>query len=388
MRNLIVQEVKSRKDMKRFVKYGNRLYAACPYYVPDLEMDLRETFNPKKNPALAYSDVKLFTARSDDGMVGRVCAFINHHTNERWKTRCVRFQMLDFVDDPEVSEALLHAVEEWGRSQGMDTVEGPMGFTDFDKEGMLVEDFDLMGSMNTYYNYDYYPRHLERLGYKKAVDWVQLRIEVPEELPTRFSRTAKLVHEHFHLKVTTMTRRQIIDEGYGEKVFQLLNEAYAPLFGFTEIDPKQAAQFVGLYIRLVDLRLVPIVLNERGELVGVAVCLMSLSQALRKAEGRLFPFGWYHLLKAMKWKHSDTAELLLIAVRPDYQGMGVNALFFEYLLPQFKALGLKHAETGPQLEDNTKELSQWNMFDTKTVKRRRCYTKRIADSSPITEEGK
>lgn len=372
-----VCKLSGRDDLRRFVRFGHQLYANCPYYVPDLDSDIYALFSPRDNAALAYSTLEGFLAFRGEEVVGRVAAFINRRTNERWKTRTVRFTYLDFVDDAAVSAALFHAVEEWGREQGMDTVEGPMGFTDFDKEGMLISDFDQIASIITAYNYPYYQQHLEALGYLKATDWIQIKVNVPSEVPERYARVADVVRRRFHLRTLTLTRHDILEGGYGLRIFQLLNEAYAPLFGFTEIDPEQTMVYVRRYLPLVDLRLVPVVINDKGELIGFAACMPSIAKAMRKTHGKLFPFGWWHLLSALKWKRSSQLDLLLIAVRPDFQGLGVNALFFDHIIPICHKLGYTVAETGPQLEDNTKELSQWNLMHPQFTKRRRCYRKSL-----------
>ena len=238
-------------------------------------------------------------------------------------TRNVRFGFIEFVDDLAVPAALLRAVEDWGRSRGMDTVVGPMGIFDFDKEGMLVEDFDQLGSSITIYNPPYYPRHLEALGYVKEVDWVQARIEVPAEVPARYARTAALAQEMYGLRVRKISVKEMLN-GYGRRVFQLLNQAYAPLYGYTELMDRQIDDYVKRYLPIIDLRLVPVVENAEGELVGAAVTMSSLSRALQQSGGRLWPFGWFYLLRALRWKRADKADLYLVAVRPDYQGLGVN----------------------------------------------------------------
>lgn len=376
-----VMPVATRKDMDDFVKLPSRLYKGNPCYVPDMEFDIRETFNPKVNASLEFSEIQPFIARDGKGgAVGRVAAIINRKANEKWNTRSVRFCFIEFVDDIAVSAALLGAVESWGRERGMDKMQGPMGIFDFDKEGMLVEDFDQESSMITIYNPPYYPEHMERLGFSKEVDWVQIRVDVPKEVPQRYERVARMSKEMFGLTVKKMTDHDITKRGYGRKVFELLNKAYSPLFGYTELSERQIDQFVERYMPLADKRMVPIIENKEGELVGVAVTLGSLSDALRKSKGRLLPFGWFHLLKALKFRHEAKVEMLLIAVHPDYQGMGVNALFFTDLIPIYNQLGYTWAETGPQLEDNIKELSQWKPLNPQVVKRRRCYTKRITDN--------
>ena len=377
MDKIQVKKVETKREMNDFVRLAEELYAGCPYYVPDLEMDVRETFDPRKNAGLEFSDIQPFIAYNADGKaVGRIAGIINHRANEKWKTKNVRFGFIEFIDDPDVSAALLNAVETWGKERGMEHIQGPMGIFDFDKEGMLVEDFDQLGSMITIYNPPYYPKHLETLGYEKEVDWVQIRIDVPKEVPAKYARVAKLSKEMFGLHVRKLTKADIA-QGYGRKVFELLNQAYAPLFGYTELSDRQIDDYVKRYIPLMDLELVPVIENEAGELVGVAITMTSLSQALRKSKGRLFPFGWFHLIRVLKWKRDEKAELFLIAVRPDYQGLGVNALVFDDLIPIYNAHHIRWAETGPQLESNVKELSQWKPLNPSFTKRRRCYTKRI-----------
>ena len=377
MNKIQVKKVETKREMNDFVRLPRELYEGCPYYVPDLEMDIRETFDPRKNAGLEFSDIQPFIAYDADGKaVGRIAGIINHRANEKWKTKNVRFGLIEFIDDPDVSAALLHAVEAWGKERGMEHIQGPMGIFDFDKEGMLVEDFDQLGSMITIYNPPYYPKHLEALGYEKEVDWVQIRINVPEEVPAKYARVAKLSKEMFGLHVRKLTQKDIA-QGYARKVFELLNQAYAPLFGYTELSDRQIDDYAKRYIPLMDLELVPIIENEAGELIGVAITMTSLSHALQKSEGRLLPFGWFHLVRALKWKRDEKAELFLIAVRPDYQGLGVNALVFDDLIPIYNKLHIRWAETGPQLETNVKELSQWKPLNPSFTKRRRCYTKRI-----------
>lgn len=364
--------------MNDFVRLPHRLYANCPQYVPDLDSDIRNTIDPQKNTGLEYSDIQAFVAYNEKGQcVGRIAGIINRNANKKWQTRNVRFGFLEFVDDTEVSAALLKAVEDWGFEHGMERIQGPMGIFDFDKEGMLVEDFDQMGSMITIYNPAYYPRHMEALNYVKEVDWVQVQIDVPQEVPAKYARVAQLSKEMFGLKVRKLTNKDIFKRGCGRKIFELLNLAYSPLFGYTELTDRQIDDFIHRYISLVDNQMLPVIEDDKGRFVGVAITMGSLSHALRKSRGRLFPFGWYHLLRALKWKREDKAELLLIAVHPDYQGLGVNALFFDDLIPIYNKLSFRWAETGPQLEDNVRELSQWKPLNPSFVKRRRCYTKEI-----------
>jgi GNAT superfamily N-acetyltransferase len=288
----------------------------------------------------------------------------------------VRFALIEFIDDLAVSKALLEAVSAWGHEHGMTHIQGPLGITDFDKEGMLVEDFDLEGSMSSIYNYEYYPRHMEQLGFEKEVDWLQIRIQIPEEIPARYSRVSQYAREQMGLSVRKLSLKEM-KEGYVKKLFDLLNTAYSPIFGFTEMTDQQVAEFADQYLPVLNLDMVPVVENQEGEVVGVAVTMPSLADALRKSGGRLWPTGWFHLLGGLKWKRSDMAEMLLVAVRPDYQGLGVNAMFFDDLIPVYHKYGIHRAETGPQLEDNVRELSQWKPLHPEFVKRRRCYVKNI-----------
>ncbi len=376
MNTVCVKKVETEKEMDDFVHFTRGHYAHCKQYVPDLERDVRDTFNPQKNAGLEFSDVQPFMAYRNGKAVGRITGIINHHANQKWNRRYVRFSQIEFIDDQEVSRALLDAVAQWGREHGMDRIQGPMGITDFDKEGMLVEDFDLTGSVTAIYNYDYYPRHLEVLGFEKEADWLQVRVEVPQEIPPKYQRVAQYCREQVGLRVVKVTNKDIRGE-YGKKIFHLLNAAYSPLFGYTELSEGQIDDFVKQYIALVDKQLIPLVENEKGELVGVAITMTSMVEAFQRSGGRLWPFGWLHLLGGLKWNKADHAEMLLIAVRPDYQGLGVNALFFEDLIPLYNKYGIRWAETGPQLEDNVRELNQWKPLNPKTVKRRRCYTKKI-----------
>ena len=372
-----VRKVTCRQSMDDFVRLPRLMYRGVPQYVPDLERDVVAVFCRKSNPGLEYSDVQPFVAYRDDVPVGRIAGIVNRKANERWQQRVVRFGLIEFIDDLDVSRALLDAVAQWGQEQGMDTLQGPLGITDFDKEGMLVEDFHLTGTMNTIWNPDYYPRHMEALGFQKAVDWLQIRIGIPKETPLRYSRTAQYVREQIGLRVVKMGDAGIEPRRYARQALEMFNEAYAPIFGFSALSETQITAFLDRYLPLLDRQMAPIVLNEQGEVVGAAVTIGSLSRALQKADGRLWPTGWYHLLKALKWKHEDTVEMLLVGVRPDYQGMGLNALFFDDLIPIYNRYGFKWAETGPQLEDNIRELSQWKALQPEYVKRRRCYIKEL-----------
>lgn len=376
MENVCIKKVSTKKELKKFINFPLNLYNGNEQYVPEMANDVRDSFNPEKNHGLKFTEVQAFIAEKDGEVVGRIAGIINSRANKKWNTSVVRFGYIDFIDDLDVSKALLDTVAKWGKERGMTEIQGPLGITDFDKEGMLVEDFDRLGSMIDIYNYPYYPKHMEAHGYYKIVDWLQIRVEIPSEIPLRYARVAKLSSEMYGLKVRKVTLQEAFN-GEGRRVFELMNQAYAPLFGYSSFTPNQVDYFLKMYLPVADMDLIPLVENEKGELVAAAVTMASMSRALQKSKGKLFPTGWWHMLKALKIKHEDTVNMMLIAVRPDMQGLGVNALIFNDLIPIYNKKGYKYAETGPQLEDNVKELCQWKPLNPETLKRRRCYGKMI-----------
>ena len=371
-----VKPVTTKKGMDDFVKFPKSLYAGISQYVPDMDSDIRNTFHPTKNKSLEFADIQAFVAYKEGKTVGRIAGIINHKANNIWKKQTVRFSMIEFIDDIQVTKALITAVEEWGKNHGMTSIQGPMGITDFDKEGMLIEDFDMSGSFLEYWNPPYYKEHLEKLQFQKEADWLQIRFQVPETVPAKYARVARLSKEMFDLKIVTKTKKEVY-KGYGQKIFDLLNQAYAPLFGFSPFSPEQTQDFLKKYLPLLNMKMVTLIENGKNELVCVAITVADFSEGLKKSNGKVFPKGWYHLLKAIKWKTGDKAELMLIAVRPDMQGLGINALVFDHLIPIYNKIGIKWCETGPQLENNIKELTQWKPLSPSIVKRRRCWEKKI-----------
>ena len=373
-----VKIAQTKRQMDDFVKLPRKIYQGNPYYVPDMEADVRRWFDPKHNPGLQHSEVLPFVAYSEEGEpVGRIVGIINHKANQIWKGSCVRFGWIEFIDDPDVSFALLKAVEDWGRSKGMDSIQGPLGISDFDKEGMLISDFDKVGSAISIYNLAYYPEHMVQHGFGKEVDWVQVRLTIPEQVPARFARARDLVGNMYGLKVKKLTLKEVFQEGYGRKIFHLLNAAYSQLFGYTPHTDEEADAFVSQYIRMLDLQMLPMIEDKEGNLIACSITMPNLSEALQKAGGRLFPFGWYHLLRALKFNHGEEVELMLIAVHPEWQALGINSLVFADLIPIFNKKGYRFAETGPMLEDNMKVLTQCKEFDHVVHKRRRCFSKEI-----------
>lgn len=379
---VLVKKVSSRREMRTFISFAYNLYKNHPCYVPNLLSDDAATLDRKKNHAFEFCEADYFLAYKDGKVAGRVAAIINHKANEAWNVRQVRFGWIDFIEDIEVLEALLKTVSDWGRERGMTDIAGPLGFTDFDPEGMLVDGFDKMGTMITIYNYEYYPAFFERLGYHKEVDWVEYLIRLPESLPERFEKMANMVMEKNRLKIRHLTMSDIRKEKYGHKMFRLINECYKDLYGYSMLTEKQMDQYVSQYLTFIDLRMVTFIENLEGELVACGITLPSLAMALKKARGRLFPFGWMHLLNALYVNRPDTLDLLLVAAKPEYRSKGLNSVMFYDLIPSLIKLGFKYAESNPELETNLKVQTLWSTFDSQIHKRRRVYTKSLETDSP------
>ena len=381
MADIIIKEVSSQKELKAFIRFNYELYKDCEYAVPDFLEDTLDTFNPKKNAAFEFCEATYFLAYKEGKIVGRVAAIINHKANKTWDTQNVRFGWIDFIDDLEVSRALFKAVEEWGVKRGANKMVGPLGFTDMDPEGMLTEGFDQLSTMSTIYNYPYYPQHLEQLGFEKEIDWIQRLITVPEkgdEKIEKYFRVAKMSAQRYNLRVRKFKNMREIRKGdYGRKVFNVVNKSYASLYGYSELNERQIDQYVESYLPLMDLRFLCVVEDQHDNIIAIGVGMPSLSRALQKAKGKLFPFGWFHLAKALFFKHSDIIDLLLIGVVPEYQNKGVNALLFADLIPLAQDSGLKFAEIHPQLETNEKGQALWAYLDTRVHIKRRCYQKNL-----------
>ena len=369
-----IKKVTTKSELKRFIRFNYEFYKDNPYSVPDLYDDMLNTFSPKKNAAFEFCEADYFLALRDGKIVGRVAAIINRRANETWNRKTVRFGWIDFIDDMEVSTALIDTVKQWGKERGMTEIEGPLGFTDMDAEGMLVEGFDQLSTMATIYSYPYSPQHMERLGLSKSADWVEMKIYVPDAIPEKHRRISDIIAKRYNLHIRKLkSKKEVRQSGVAHDIFRLINDAYTPLFGYSRMTERQIDQYVKMYVPVLDLRMVSIVENEQNEIVAVGISMASLSRALQKAKGRLLPFGWYHLLKALMWKRPKVLDLLLVAVRPDYQGKGVNALLFTDLIPVYKELGFEYAESNPELEMNEKVQNQWQYFKTEQHKRRRCF---------------
>ncbi len=374
---ILIKAVTSRKDLKIFARFANNLYKGNRFYVPSMPWDDLNTFDKKKNGAFEFCEAGFYLAYRGSEVVGRVAAIVNSKANEAWKVRQVRFGWFDFIDDIEVSRALLDKVIEFGRERGMTQIVGPLGFTDFDPEGMLVEGFDRLSTMALIYNHPYYPEHMKKLGYVKETGWVEYRITIPEELPERHIKLARLVMERNGLKFRKLTRRQVKKEKYGRKLFELINETYCVLYGYSLLSEKQIDLYVDVYLGLVDLRMVTFIEDSEGNLIAAGVTMPSLSEALQKCRGELLPFGWWHLLKSMYLKKPDTLDLLLVGVKPEWQNKGVNSLLFLDLFKTVKDMGFKYAETNANLETNAKVQAMWAPFEKELHKRRWVFAKEI-----------
>ena len=375
---ITIQKVTTKRDLKRFIRFNYELYKGNAYSVPDLFDDMLNTFNKKKNAAFEFCEADYFLAYKDGKLAGRVAAIINHKANQAWGKKDVRFGWIDFTDDPEVSDALIRAVEQWGKERGMTDIVGPLGFTDMDAEGMLIEGYDQLSTMATIYNYPYYPQHMERMGFVKDSDWVEFKIYIPDGIPDKHKRIADIIQRKYNLQIKKYTSAKKIAAEYGQAIFRLINEAYSQLYGYSALSQRQIDQYVKMYLPILDLRMVTLITEQNGELVAVGISMPSLSEALQKAHGRLLPFGWYYLLKALFFKRrAKMLDLLLVAVKPEYQNKGVNALLFTDLIPVYQQLGFEYAESNPEMELNGKVQAQWDYFQTEQHKRRRAFRKAI-----------
>ena len=381
MNSIEIKTVSSRKELVQFVQFYYDLYRGNDCVVPFLFNDEMATLSRDKNPSFECCEAEYFMAFDNGKMVGRVAAIINHRANERWNRKQVRFGWFDFVDDLNVSTALLKAVEDWGKQRGMTEIAGPLGFIDTDREGMLVEGFNELSTMYVNYNFPYYPQHIEQIGgFEKDNDYVELKVKVPEVVPEKFSKITEMVRKRYGLCVHKFTRKELIEEGYGRQIFDLLNATYKDLYGFSNLSDRQIDKLVNDYIKIADLNLVTAVMDG-DKMVGFGITFPSFSRAMQKTrDGRFLPFGWWHMLKILKWHQTPIVDLLLIGVLPDYRAKGANALIFDDLIRWFQRYHFEYAETGPQMESNESVLSQWQYLEHRQHRRHRCYRKSLSDN--------
>ncbi len=375
--SVTIKKVTTKDDLRKFIQFGIDLYEGNEYFVPPLIYDEMATLNMSKNPAFEHCDAAYFLAYRGEEIVGRIGVIINHKANEIWKQKNARFSFVDFIDEAEVADALFGKAESWARSRGMEKIHGPLGFTDLDHEGMLIEGFDRMSTMNTIYNYPYYPVHMERMGYVKDQDWLEFRIQIPDEVPERYTRMFDVVKRRFGLTVKRFERKKDVFP-YARDIFYLFNEAYKDLFGYVELSEKQIDYYVDMYIPLLRLEFLSLILRQQdNKVVGVGIGLPSMSEALRKAKGKFLPTGWIHLYKALKGIGNTTnvLDLMMIAVDPEYQGKGLNALMISEFIKSAKKFNLTEAETNLELETNNKVHALWGDFEYEQHKRRRAFIK-------------
>ena len=380
MSQITIKRVESKRDLKRFIELHYDLYAGNPYDVPNLFSDEMKTLSKDKNAAFEFCEAEYFMAyNAEHQLVGRVAAIINHRANKRWGRLCVRFGWIDFIDDINVSRALLQAVEDYGRSKGMNEMIGPLGFTDLDPEGMLTWGFDQLGTMPTIYNYSYYPEHMEQLGdFEKDNDYVEFKLMVPDTVPEKYTKISRMIETRYNLHVRKFTKKDIFEGGYGRKIFELINTCFKDLYGYSELSDRQISQYIDMYLPMADLSLITGVedWNAEKKLVAVGISIPSLSVALQKCRrGRLFPLGWWHILRALKQHKTKGVDLLLLGVLPEYRMKGANALMFSDLIPRYQAYGFEWGESQVEMETNENVQSQWQYLETILHKRRRCYKK-------------
>lgn len=366
----------TRQELKKYVKFGIDLYKGNDCFVPPLIFDEINTLRPDKNPAFDVCEAQSFMAYRDGKPAGRITAIINKLVNQRSNAADLRFGFVDFIDDAEVVDALFNAAAEWGKERGMTSIVGPMGFSDMDHEGMLTFGFDELGTQATIYNHPYYPTHMERMGFKKDAEWVEYRITIPDSVPDKYVRIAEIVKKKYDLRILKYTSSKKIKEDYGQALFELINEAYDGLYGYSPLTPKQINYYIDMYLPLIPLEYISVIVDPKGTLVGVGISIPSLSKALQASKGKLFPLGWLKLLRAMH-SQNDVVDLMLIAVKPEYQSKGVNALLFTDLLPMFIRQKHKWAESNLELEGNVSVQQQWQYFERRLHRRRAAFRKDI-----------
>ena len=374
--NIVIKEVTGKKELRQFVRFNIDLYKGNPYHVPSLIYDEMMTLDRKQNPAFEVCDAIYFLAYKGDRIVGRIAGIINRRSNEVWNQKRARFGFVDFIDDDEVVDALFNAVRQWAKQQGMEELCGPMGFTDLDHEGMLVHGFDQLGTMATIYNHPYYPQQLERMGFVKDQDWHEFKVFVPDCVPEKHLRIGEIVKRKYGLKVVKCKSKKEVMP-YARPLFETLNISYAPLYGFSPLTDKQIDYYINMYIPMLRLDLLTLIVREEDNaVVGFGISIPSLSRALQKSKGQLWPFGWFHLLKALRSK-PEIVDLYLMGVLPEYQSKGVNALLFNDLIPIYKSLGVVYAESNPELESNNAVQAQWDYFKREHHKTRRVFIQQL-----------
>ncbi len=373
--NVKIEEVKSRRQLASFIHYPEKLYKGNPYWVPALVGDEYDTFNPKKNAAYDFCEAACWVARDEnEQIVGRVAGIINYKSNEIHHSKTVRFGWLDFIDELDVLKALISTVETWGKARGMDTIIGPFGFTDMDKEGLLVDGFDKICPFTTLYNYPYYEARLKDLGFEVGAEWDQKLIQVPENVE-RLDRMSDVICDKYGLHVLKAHNTKALVKKYGMSLFHMYNETFAPLYEFTPLTDRQIKSYLATYQTILDIDFVAVVADKDDRIVGFAFCVPSLAKAVKKSKGHLLPFGLLRILKALK--KNDTLEALMIGILPEYQNKGAFVPMFQYLLAGLKKRNIKWLITNPQLSDNVEVQNLFNKYEHTRYMLRRSYIKSI-----------
>lgn len=383
MSSVEIRKVNTKKDLDAFIQFHYDLYRGNEYDAPNLYSDELHTLSKDCNAAFEFCEAEYFLAIRDNRVVGRVAGIINHRANERWQRNTVRFGWIDFIDDTDVSKALLEAVANWGRTKGMTEIVGPLGFTDMDPEGMLIEGFDQLGTMATIYNYDYYPRHMEQLGgWTKDNDYVEFKLTVPETVPEKYKKVAEMVMKRYNLHPMHPKRKQVFGkEQYGRKVLDVVNKTFGNLYGYSQMTEAQIDEYLKMYFPMLDMNLLCLLEDWNTpdhDVIGVGISISSMTRALQKCRnGRLWPFGWWHCLMALKFRKAECVDLMLVGILPEYQKKGANALLFYDLIPWYQKYGFKWGETNVEMESNNQVQSQWGPLNPVNHKRRRCYIKKL-----------
>lgn len=369
-----IKEVRNKSDLKKFIKFSYKLYKNCPQWVPPIFLDELQTLSPDKNPAFDYCDSKLWIAYKDGKPAGRIAGIINHKYIEKWRKKAVRFGWIDFIDDEEISSLLIKTVIDWASSKNIEYIHGPLGFTDLDYEGMLIEGFNEVGTMSTIYNYEYYQKHMEKLGFEKEADWLEFEIRVPEKIPEKADRIAAIVKSKSNIRVLeAKSAKEMLP--YGQGIFELINDSYKDLFGFVPLSDKQIKKYIKQYFGFIVPDYVKILLDAEDKVAGFVIGMPSLTRALQKSRGKLLPFGFIHLLRALK--KNKYVDLYLGAIRPDLQGKGADALLMTEITKACIKKGIISAESNIELETNVQVQGHWKYYDSRQHKRRRCFIRKL-----------
>ena len=371
---ITIKEIFSKKELKQFVTFPFSLYKNNKYWVPPIIKDEVESFNKNTNPVFEHADARFFLAYKNNTIVGRVCAIINNYEVEKQQIKKMRFGWLDMIDDIEVTKILLEKVKEIGFQNKLEYIEGPIGFNNLDKTGVLIEGFNHLGTMITWYNHPYYKDHLEKLGFKKEKEYLENKFEFKNVDAVYYNRVSNIIKKRFELKALDFTKTKDIMP-YVDEMFEVFSQTYSKLSTFVPISDAQIEFFKKKYISFINPEYIKFVVDKNHKLVAFAIVMPSFSEALQKAKGKLFPFGIFHLLKARK--HAKDVTFYLIGVHPEYQNKGVTAILFDQFTKTFTEKGIVNCIRTPELEENEAINKIWKNFNPVTHKRRRTYRKNI-----------